>query len=50
VTHSFGPTGGPVNYETHPFSVWYNGSKWTIYTDDFASITNQSFNVLVIKH
>jgi len=50
VTHSFSPPGGPVSYETHPFSVWYNGSKWTIYHDDITSITNQSFNVLVIKH
>ena len=50
VTHNFNPVGVPGNYDTHPFSVYYNGSRWTIYNDDFAAITGMSFNVLVIKN
>lgn len=49
-THAYNPPGGgPYGYETHPYSVWYNGAHWTIYNDDFASITNMTFNVLIIK-
>jgi hypothetical protein len=50
-THQFSPPGISGNYETHPFSVWYNGSKWTIYNDDLAAIpVGMSFNVLIIKN
>jgi hypothetical protein len=49
-THQWSPPGVPGNYETHPYSVWYNGSNWTIYNDDGADITGMSFNVLVIKN
>lgn len=49
VTHHFSPPGVPGNYEAHPFSVWYAAPRWTIYNDDFASISNMSFNVLIIK-
>jgi hypothetical protein len=48
VTHNYSPPGVSGNYEPHPYSVWFNGSNWTIYNDDFASITNMSFNVLII--
>ena len=48
-THQFSPPGVGGNYEAHPYSVWYAGSRWTIYNDDFASISNMSFNVLIIK-
>jgi len=50
VTHSFNPSGIPGQYETHPFSVWYNGSNWTIYHDDNTSILGYAFNVLIIKN
>jgi len=52
ITHSFSPPGVGGNYETHAHSVWYNtgSKKWTIYHDDLTSITNMSFNVLVIKN
>ncbi|HEY2083802.1 MAG TPA: hypothetical protein VGI88_13550, partial [Verrucomicrobiae bacterium] len=50
VTHQFSPPGIAGAYETHPYSVWYNGSKWTIYHDDITAILGESFNVLVIKH
>ena len=49
VTHLFNVQGKAGNYNTHPFSVWYNGSQWTIYNDDFAGILNQAYNVMVIK-
>jgi hypothetical protein len=50
-THQFSPPGISGNYETHPYSVWYNGSKWTIYNDDLAAIpVGMSFNVLIIKN
>lgn len=48
-THQYSPPGAPYSYETHPFSVWYAGPHWTIYNDDYASISNMSFNVLIIK-
>ena len=50
VTHNFNPVGVGGNYEAHPFSVYYNGSHWTIYNDDFVSILDMSFNVLIIKN
>ncbi|MDE3068170.1 MAG: hypothetical protein KGJ60_11545 [Verrucomicrobiota bacterium] len=49
VTHNWNPPGVVPNYETHPFSVYYYGGHWNIYNDDIASITNMSFNVLIIK-
>jgi len=48
-THNYNPPGVTGNYETHPFSVYYNSPHWTIYNDDSASILNMSFNVLIIK-
>jgi hypothetical protein len=49
VTHSYNPPGLPGNYLTSPYSVYYTGSHWHIYLDDFSSIVGKSFNVLVIK-
>ena len=48
-THNYNPPGVTGNYETHPFSVFYNGSHWEIYNDNGAAILGMSFNVLVIK-
>ena len=49
VTHTFNSPSGINNYLTAPFSVYWNGTIWTIYLDDFSAILNKSFNVLVIK-
>jgi hypothetical protein len=51
VTHNFNPGGAGANLQTHPFSVWYNGSnsKWEIFNDDFVAMpVGTSFNVLII--
>lgn len=49
VTHSFNPPGAASMYLNAPYSVYWNGTTWTIYLDNLTSILNQSFNVLVIK-
>jgi len=49
VTHNYNPPEGTLNYLTSPYSVYYNGSNWTIYLDDFSPILHKAFNVLVIK-
>jgi hypothetical protein len=49
VTHNFNPPGAPTSYISSPYSVYYNGTNWTIYLDNLSSILNQSFNVMVIK-
>jgi hypothetical protein len=50
-THRYNIPGGIGGYETHPYSVSYNGSHWTIYHDDFTTMgTNFAFNVLIIKN
>lgn len=51
VTHNYNPGGVGGNYQTHLFSVFYNGgtSKWEIFNDDFAVMpVGTSFNVLII--
>jgi hypothetical protein len=51
VTHNYNPGGTGANYQTHPFSVFYNASnsKWEIYNDDFAAMAvGTSFNVLIM--
>ena len=51
VTHNYNPVGVTGNLDIHPFSVYYDGSHWTIYHDDqTTSILGKSFNVLVIKN
>ena len=52
VTHVYDPPGPGLGiYHQAPFSVWYNGSNWTIYNDDTSVpiVAGDSFNVLVIK-
>jgi hypothetical protein len=49
VTHNFNPGGIGGTYLNHPYSVWWTGSTWTIFLDDFSAIFGESFNVLVIK-
>jgi hypothetical protein len=50
-THRYNNPGGGGTYETHPYSVWYDGSHWTIYHDDYypMATNNLAFNVLIIK-
>lgn len=51
-THVYNPPGpGGSIYQTSPFSVWYNGSNWTIYNDNTGTdiAANTAFFVLVIK-
>ncbi|TMQ16902.1 MAG: hypothetical protein E6J91_10990 [Deltaproteobacteria bacterium] len=41
---------GGVTHD-HPIGVWYNGSRWAIYSEDGAAIpVNASFNVEVSPH
>ena len=50
VTHNYNPTEAPAsNYLTSPYSVYYDGTHWNIYLDDFSPIEGKTFNVLVIK-
>jgi len=47
ITHNYSEDG---LYETHPVGVWYNGSQWTIYHEDWAAMpVGAAFNVMVIK-
>ncbi len=47
ITHNYSPSS---IIDTHPTSVFYNGSKWAIYHDDFVAMTtNSAWNVLIIK-
>jgi hypothetical protein len=50
-THVYNPPGpGGSIYQTAPYSVYYNGSKWAIYNDNISEIVaNTAFFVLVIK-
>jgi hypothetical protein len=51
ITHLFNAQGGPGTYVTYPYSVWYNGSNWTIYSDNFTAIgVGTAWTVLVIKN
>jgi len=52
VTHNYNPPeAASGNYVNSPFSVYYNtgDNHWNIYLDDFSSILDKAFNVLVIK-
>lgn len=49
VTPNYNPPGGPLAYNNHPIGVYWNGSAWTIFNQDFANIVNTSYNVMVIK-
>jgi hypothetical protein len=51
ITHLFNAQGGPGTYVSYPYSVWYNGANWTIYSDNFTVIgAGTAWNVLVIKN
>ncbi|TMQ14101.1 MAG: hypothetical protein E6J91_16455 [Deltaproteobacteria bacterium] len=48
VTPNWNPGGFGGVYNNHPIGVWYNGSRWTIYNEDFATMpANAAFNVSV---
>jgi hypothetical protein len=46
------PTLTPNNvYNNHAIGVWYNGSHWTIFEQDNATVpVNAAFNVMIIKN
>lgn len=45
ITHDWGSSGPYTNHES---GVWYNGSNWTIYAEDFTPFPNGTlFNVVV---
>jgi hypothetical protein len=48
VTPNWNPGGVGGVIHDHPLGVWYNGSRWTIYSEDVAAIpVNAAFNVEV---
>ncbi|MES2649093.1 MAG: hypothetical protein V4717_19605 [Bacteroidota bacterium] len=49
VTPNYNPVGGPSAYNNHPIGVYFNGSQWTIFNQDFQPIVNTSYNVQVIR-
>ena len=51
VTPNLNPSNTLHVYNNHPIGVWYNGSNWTIFEQDVATVpVNAAFNVLVIKN
>jgi len=52
ITHSYNPPNGTTfTYHPHIVSVYYTGTQWAIFNEDFVAMqTNIAFNVLVIKH
>ncbi|HZW09468.1 MAG TPA: hypothetical protein VFF69_06150 [Phycisphaerales bacterium] len=50
VTQNWNPPGQGGVYNAHPLGVWYTGSRWAIFNQDFASMPiGASFNIMVIK-
>jgi hypothetical protein len=50
VTQNWNPGGIGGTYNPHSIGVWYNGSRWTIFNQDFAAMPEgASFNVEVIN-
>ncbi len=48
VTPNWNPGGVGGTYDNRPIGVWYTGSKWAIFNQDFAAMpVNASFNVSV---
>ena len=51
VTPNLNPNNTLHVYNNHAIGVWYNGSNWTIFEQDVASVpVNAAFNVLIIKN
>ena len=50
VTQNWNPGGGIGTYNAHPIAVYYAGSAWNIFNQDFAAMpVNAAFNVMVFK-
>jgi hypothetical protein len=50
VTHNYNPLGGGGTYHTATVGVYWDGTQWSIYSEDQATpMLGKSFNVLVIK-
>jgi hypothetical protein len=49
VTHNWNPGGAGGVYNSHPFGVWYNGARWSIYNQDLQPMPDGAcFNVTVL--
>ena len=47
ITHNYYGSGTGI-YNNHPSGLWYNGSQWTIFSEDVTPIPeNSSYNILV---
>lgn len=47
ITHNYKGSGTGI-YNNHASGLWYNGTKWTIFSEDITTIPeNSSYNVLV---
>lgn len=50
VTHNYNPGGVGGTYHNIPVGVYWNGTNWTIYSEDASTpMLGKAFNVLVIK-
>lgn len=50
VTHNYNPGGVGGTYHNIPVGVYWNGSAWTIYSEDTTTpMLGKAFNVLVVK-
>ncbi len=50
ITQNWNPGGVGGMYNAHPIGVWYDGSHWEIFNQDFAAMPEgAAFNVLVVK-
>lgn len=48
VTPNWGPNGASGIYVNHPLGVWYTGSKWAVFYQDYAQMDlNATFNVVI---
>ena len=50
ITHNWSKDTATDPYETHPVGVYYDGTKWNIFHEDFAAMpVGRAFNVMVIN-
>jgi len=48
VTPNWNPPGSGGVYNNHSIGVWFNGSRWEVFNQDFSPIPNgASFNISV---
>src|SRR5262249_20585326 len=50
VTQNWNPGGNGNTYNNHEVGVWYTGSQWSIFNEDYSSMPTQaSFNVEILQ-